>query len=117
MVSKITDFQNICRIQTRKVREITKRIVDVAHPQRILLFGSAGKNLSKPDSDLDFLVIVQNPVHRRHLEQQIYRNLHGIGLPVDIIVATDEDIEKYGDQIGMIYRPALREGLVVYERR
>lgn len=95
--------------------EIVQRVFQVVHPQRILLFGSAARGQLKPDSDLDLLVIVREPVHRRALAQEIYRNLHGIPLPVDIVVATEGDVERYGDRVGTILRPALREGQVIYE--
>jgi predicted nucleotidyltransferase len=82
-----------------------------------MLFGSAARNQVNTDSDLDILVIMAGPVHRRQIEQCIYTNLRGVRFPVDVIVATEEDIEKYGDRIGTIYRPALREGIVLYERQ
>jgi predicted nucleotidyltransferase len=94
--------------------EIVRRIVRVVHPQRIFLFGSAARGQLGPDSDLDLLVIVREPVHRRALAQEIYRNLHGFPLPVDVVVATERDVEQYGDRIGTILRPALREGEVIY---
>jgi predicted nucleotidyltransferase len=97
------------------VQEITRRIVSVAHPQRVVLFGSAVKGNFTPDSDLDFLVIVRPPVHRRKLAQQIYRELHGVGVPVDVVVATTEDVEKYRSRVGTILRPALQEGQVLFE--
>ena len=77
------------------VDEITRRIVAVAHPQRILLFGSVARDQSNLDSDLDMLVIVGGPVHRRALAQEIYRNLLGILTPVDIVVATEQDIQQH----------------------
>ena len=97
------------------LHEVINRILDIINPQRIILFGSTARREEDSDSDLDLLLIVSPPVHRRQIEQQIYSNLRGIKTPVDIIVATDDDIEKYGDRIGLIYRPALREGRVVYE--
>jgi predicted nucleotidyltransferase len=99
-----------------EVDEITRRIVATAHPQRILLFGSVARGQSNLDSDLDMLVIVRGPVHRRALAQEIYRNLHGILTPVDVVVATEQDIQQHGQAIGSILRPALREGKVIYER-
>jgi len=86
----------------------------VAHPQKIILFGSAAKGKMGPDSDLDFLVIVRAPARRREIAQAIYRNLSYVGSPVDVVVVTDEDVERYHDLIGYIIRPALREGKVVY---
>ncbi|MBM4464879.1 MAG: nucleotidyltransferase domain-containing protein [Chloroflexi bacterium] len=95
--------------------EIMRRVFEVVLPRRIVLFGSAVRGQMGPDSDLDLLVIVRGPVHRRALAQEIYRNLHGIPLPVDVVVATEQDIERYGDKVGTILRPALREGEVIYE--
>ncbi len=98
------------------VAEITQRIVATAHPERILLFGSVARGKFNADSDLDMLVIVRGPIHRRALTQEIYRNLHGILTPVDIVVATEQDVQEHGQAIGSILRPALREGQVIYER-
>jgi len=95
--------------------EVIRRIVEVAHPERIILFGSAARGEGGPDSDLDLLV-VKSGVHRRRLAHAIYRHLIGVGFPVDVIVVTPEDIERYRDAPGLIIEPALREGKVVYER-
>jgi len=94
--------------------EVTRRILEIVQPQRVLLFGSSARGKFTPDSDLDVLVIVRGPVHRRQLAQRINRNLHGVGAPVDIVVATEEDIAQYGDKLGTILRPALTEGQVLY---
>ena len=45
--------------------EIVQRVVRVVQPRHILLFGSAARGRLGPDSDLDLLVIVREPVHRR----------------------------------------------------
>lgn len=96
-----------------KLDEVIERIVDVAAPERIILFGSGARGEMGPHSDLDLLV-VKSGVHRRKLAQQIYRNLMGIGQPVDIIVVTPDDVEQYGDSHPLIISPALREGREVY---
>ena len=95
------------------LQEIVRRIVRVAKPDKIILFGSAAREEMGPDSDLDFLVI-KSCKNRRHTAMKIRRKLIGIGIPKDIIVATPEDIERYKDTIGLIYRPALKEGKVLY---
>jgi predicted nucleotidyltransferase len=97
------------------LNEVICRIVEMAHPERIILFGSAARGERGPDSDLDLLV-VKSGVHRRRLAHAIYRNLIGVGFPVDVVVVTPEDIERYQDAPGLIIEPALREGKVVYER-
>lgn len=95
------------------LQEIIRRVVETVKPEKIILFGSAARGEMGPDSDLDFLVITTCE-HRRNTARKIRRQLIGIGVPIDIIVAKPEDIERYGDAIGLIYRPALREGKVLY---
>lgn len=97
--------------------DVTRRILEIVQPQRVVLFGSSVRGRFTKDSDLDVLVIVRGPVHRRQLAQMINRNLRGVSVPVDILVATEEDIAQYGDKIGTILRPALTEGLVLYAAR
>ena len=92
---------------------VVRRIVEVAHPERIILFGSAARDESGPDSDLDLLV-VKAGVHRRRLACEIYRALFGIPVPVDVIVVTPEDVEAFRGKVGTIIDPALREGRELY---
>jgi len=100
-------------VDQRKLSEIIRRIVKVAAPEKIILFGSAARGEMGPDSDLDFLIITACD-HRRNTARKIRRRLIGIGFPIDIIVAKPEDIERYRNAIGLIYRPALKEGKVLY---
>ncbi len=97
------------------LREIVQRIVDVAHPERVILFGSSARGEAGPHSDMDMLVIVKPGTHRRRLTFAIYRRLSELGRPVDVVVATSEDIDRYGDCPALVYAPALREGRVVYD--
>jgi predicted nucleotidyltransferase len=93
---------------------LVRRIVEVARPDRIVLFGSAARGEMGPDSDLDVLVVKSGVEHRRRLAQDIYMNLSGVGVGVDIIVLTPEDIEAQKDSVGSIVGPALDEGRVIY---
>ncbi len=95
--------------------EIVNRIVKVADPEKIILFGSAARGNIGLESDVDLLVI-KSGAHRRKLAQAIYLGLYGVGRAVDVVVATPEDLERYGHSIGLVLEPALREGKMVYER-
>ena len=94
--------------------DVISRIVEVADPEKIILFGSAARGETGPHSDLDLLVVKAGGVHRRRLAQRIYKNLLGVGQPVDVIVATPEDLKKYGDSPALVIHPALKEGRTVY---
>jgi predicted nucleotidyltransferase len=110
MVTSISTIPN-----KKLLEEVTRRIVASVRPQRVLLFGSAARGHMSKNSDLDMLVIMREPVHRRQTAQKIYRNLHGTGIAVDIVVATEKDLEKYGRRAGTILKAALQEGRVLYE--
>jgi predicted nucleotidyltransferase len=94
--------------------EVIRRVVEVASPDRIILFGSAARGEASPDSDVDLLVVKAGVTHRRRLAQRIYSHLVGLEVPVDVLVVTPDDIEKFKDKTGTIIGPALREGREVY---
>jgi predicted nucleotidyltransferase len=94
--------------------EIVRRIVEAARPDRIILFGSAARGRMGKDSDLDLLVVKSGVSHRRKLAQQIRLRMFGVGVPMDIVVVTPEDIEAFQDKVGTIIGSAMREGEVIY---
>ena len=93
---------------------IISRIVEVADPERIILFGSAARGDMNRHSDVD-LLIVKEGVDTLDLMRQIRRNLYGVGAVVDAIVVTPQAIERYKDSHALIIKPALQEGKVIYE--
>ncbi len=103
------------RLDESILQEIVRRIVEAVAPEKIILFGSAARAEMGPDSDVD-LVVVKCGVHRRKTAQALHLKMRGIAAPVDLIVATPEDLERHKDTIGLIYRSALKEGKVIYAR-
>ena len=86
----------------------------IAHPLRIILFGSAARGQAGPDSDIDLLVVMPDGTHRRHTAQRLYGMIRNVGVPFDLLVATPSDLEKHRQNIGLIYSSILREGIEVY---
>ncbi len=50
----------------------------------------------------------------RRTAQLLYRNIRDIGVPFDVLVATENDLEKYKDDKSLIYRAILLEGKELY---
>jgi len=96
------------------VKVVVQRIVEVAEPQQIVLFGSRARGQAREGSDLDLLVIKSGDFHRGELTEQIYMALRGVGAAVDVVVAKPEDLERYGDNPALVFRPALAGGRQVY---
>ena len=102
------------RVRQEVLDDIICRIVKVAEPEKIILFGSAVRGTMGPNSDVDLLVIKPGQFHRGRLTEAIYMSLIGVGQPVDVIVVTPEDVERYRNSPALVLAPALREGQVIY---
>ena len=94
--------------------KIIQRIVEVAQPERIILFGSAAREEMGPHSDVDLLVVKSGEFDQSRLMGDIYMNLHGVGQAVDVILVTPEQVERYRNTHCLIIAPALREGKEIY---
>ncbi|MGQ9630825.1 MAG: nucleotidyltransferase domain-containing protein [bacterium] len=79
------------------LKEIIRRIVEEVDPDKIVLFGSRTKGKSEIWSDYDICVLKSDIVKRNDLEKRIYLKLFGVGVPVDIIVETNERFEKLNE--------------------
>ena len=90
--------------------ELVARIIEPAHPRRIVLFGSAARGQMELHSDVDLLVIMPDGVHRRRTAQGLYQALAGLGIAKDIVVVTESDVRDLGDNPSLVLYPALREG-------
>lgn len=78
-----------------KLPEITRRILAVSSPQKIILFGSYARGDYGPDSDLDLMVVMDQVDSPRSESVRLRRALRGLLAPVDIIVATPEQLERH----------------------
>ncbi|MBU0600690.1 nucleotidyltransferase domain-containing protein [bacterium] len=96
--------------------EITNRIVDEIAPDKIILFGSRGKDGGTQDSDYDICILKSGVENRRVLEKRIYRRLFGVGAAVDVIIETPEKFKELKDKWFLVHSEIAKFGRVVYER-
>ena len=97
--------------------EIIRRIVEVARPKQVILFGSAARSTTSPHSDLDFLVVKSGRYNSRKVAGAIYLRMRGIAQAIDLFVVTPKQVEEYRNSPFSVVYPAMREGKVVYERK
>lgn len=97
------------------VQEIVRRVLTVASPDRIIMFGSAAAGTMTRDSDIDLLVVEPEPADQRRECVAIDRALGGLGFPFDIIVISSEWFEASKGVVGGIAYPANKYGRVIYE--
>ena len=102
------------KLEPATLKDIVARIVKLASPERILLFGSAARGQMGPNSDVDLLVIKSGRFNRGKLTEEIYMGMEGAGEAVDVIIVTPEEVQQYGQTPWLVIAPALREGKLVY---
>jgi uncharacterized protein len=101
---------------TRWLPEARRRIVRRFRPRRIILFGSQARGDAGPESDVDLLVVLDEVDNARDVRTAIRLALGNLPIGKDVLVTTPRLIEEYGELVGTVLRPALREGITIYER-
>ena len=93
-----------------------EKILAVASPSQIILFGSQARGDADAGSDIDLMVIepvVDNPV----LEAvRLYRAIGWVGTGVDILVYSQAEFDRRSQVSGTVLHQALTQGKVVYDR-
>jgi predicted nucleotidyltransferase len=103
-------------VTPEKVEAVVERIIEAAHPLKIVLFGSYVRGGMHRHSDLDILVITGDDIENPRKESvRIRRALKGIMMPMDVIVVPESLLRECADVPGLIYREALRNGRTVYD--
>ena len=82
--------------------------------EQIVLFGSHARGQAGPESDLDFLVIEPAVDNRASEMVRLRRALRPLRVPVDILVYSRAEVDRWGKQPGTALYWALREGRVVH---
>jgi len=97
------------------VQEAVRRLVDAAHPLKVILFGSYARRASNVDSDLDFLVIEATVKNKFKEMVKLRRALHGLGVPIDVLVASQKEVDEWGHLPATALYWAMKEGRVVHD--
>jgi uncharacterized protein len=99
-----------------KIQQVIEKIVALANPKKMILFGSYVQGETHKNSDLDILIVTGKEVESSRKESiRIRRGLKGINMPMDILVVPEDKFEELAHTHGLIYREAIAKGRVVYE--
>jgi predicted nucleotidyltransferase len=102
-------------IDDRLTGEIVRRVLTVASPDRIILFGSAASDRMTRDSDIDLLIVEPAPANRHEESVKIRSAIGDVDYPVDVVVIPTDRIEATKNIFGGIAYPAHKYGRVLYE--
>ena len=99
------------------VQAIVDRIVALSDPDLIYLFGSRARGDHQPDSDLDLLIVVSDPVgDRRRRESELRHVLVGHRPIVELWIIGRVEFEETKGIVGGLAYPATHEGYRIYAK-
>ncbi len=98
------------------LHDISLRIVDGFHPDKIILFGSHAYGVAGPQSDIDILVIMESQERPVERALPILQACRPRFVAMDLLVRTPQEVAerlKGGDSF---FREVMTRGRVLYER-
>lgn len=103
-------------VTRHQIRAVVDRIVESAHPEKVILFGSYAYGKPTIDSDVDFLVVMESDERPAKRAIRIERGLLDVPFPMDILVRTPTEMVDRLQTQDYFMREAVQQGKVLYER-
>jgi predicted nucleotidyltransferase len=96
------------------IQALADKIVREFHPEKIILFGSHARGDTRPNSDVDLLVIMPRNGKEHHQQAaEIHLKCHP-GFPIDVLVRTQEEFNERLNMRDWFMRDIAREGKVLH---
>ncbi|MCZ6553653.1 MAG: nucleotidyltransferase domain-containing protein [SAR324 cluster bacterium] len=100
-------------IDKATIDRIVARLLAAAPPgSKVILFGSHARGDADERSDVDLLVIEPKVTNRLEEMVRLRTVLRPLRIPVDLLVASDEQFEYWRDTPNTVFYLAKREGKV-----
>ena len=104
------------KISTANIEEAVKRLADTYQPFTIYLFGSYAWGQPHEDSDLDFMIVVnENTEHTFELRRKGNRALAGIGFSIDFLFNTPTSFNDRAEHPSSLEYKIKKQGKIVYD--
>jgi predicted nucleotidyltransferase len=106
-------------IQQNEIAQLSQKIIDLIHPEKIILFGSYAYGIPTRESDLDLLVIVKSSNEPRYKRaREIRKHLWGsTSFAKDILVYTESEIAEWRNVKEAFITSIIEQGKVLYENK
>ena len=101
-------------VDMESIYELTARIVQEFHPERVILFGSYAYGIPTHESDVDLLVIL--PCEGKGTRKAVeILNTVDPKIPVDLLVRTPEQVQQRLAWKDFFLQEIIEKGKILYE--
>lgn len=114
ILTDVPTIPNRIKIPDNIIQALVNEIVEHYHPHRIILFGSYARGNTRPESDVDLLVIMPTELSEREQAANICRKIH-YRFGLDLIVITPQNLARrlvWGDSF---LKEIVESGVTLYE--
>lgn len=101
--------------ELKKLKAVTKRIVESYDPEKIILFGSYAWGRPNEDSDFDLLIVKKNKKDFLTEQKKVRKIIDG-EIAVDILISTPEEVKKRLDLGDFFFRDIIKKGKYFYDK-
>ena len=118
----IDQGQDMNASSDKVLEKVVDTIVLEVDPERIYLFGSLARGEAKPGSDIDVLIVENDPTaageSRLRRMGRLYRALaaRDLGWSFDILLYSADEFSRWSGSLNHIIGRCLREGRLLYAR-
>lgn len=107
-------------VNPQLIQHMVDAVVAAVKPKQVILFGSYGRASARPDSDVDLLVVSNEPFgpdHSRRKEAaKVWKALAKFGIPTDVLMYSTDEVTQWQQSPNHVIARALQEGKVLYEQ-
>lgn len=101
----------------RTIEKIISFIVNIAHPDKIILFGSMANGTYDVNSDLDVLIITDEKIHKKMISERVEQFIQEFALRADVLIYSKKELETAIFKPYSFISSVYKEGKIVYENQ
>ena len=101
-------------VSADKIVASVEKIVELAHPVRVVAFGSRARGSHHAESDLDLAVILKE-FDPQHDQPPVRRSDLDVWMPIDLLVFGQQRHDFMKDSIISVHHEIATEGVTLYD--
>jgi uncharacterized protein len=98
------------------INKIVNYAVEVAQPEKIILFGSAAEGKNNVHSDVDLLIVTDNLYLKPYFAKQIKSFAKEFSLVVDVLIHSGNELENASLNSSSFLGNIVKHGKIIYKK-